>query len=119
MKQRSALNFLDRIQISVDTRLKIYDMLDSYISAGIGLKVALTKMQESEKIRRGNKSSLYKVYGLMLRRLGTGKKLGDLFEDIAPESERMVLNSGGTNAKQAFKAAIDVAIITSTVILPI
>lgn len=112
MRTKSALSFIDRIQISVDTRLKIYDMLDSYISAGIGLKVALTKMQETEKLRKGNRAVLYRVYGLMLRRLGSGKKLGDLFEGISPESERMVLNAGGTNIKESFKAAIDVAVIT-------
>ncbi|RTL11758.1 MAG: hypothetical protein EKK54_06070 [Neisseriaceae bacterium] len=113
MRKKSSLNFVDRLQLGVDTRLKIYDMLNSYMSAGIGLKQALIKMQETEKIRKGSKSALYKVYGVMLRRLGSGRgKLGDMFEGIAPMAERMVLNAGAAHIRNSFQSAIDVAIVT-------
>ena len=112
MYKNKGLSLLERWQVNVDVRLKLYDMLDSYISAGIGLKLALVKMQETEKMRNSSRSLMYKVYGLMLKRLGAGKKLGDLFDGFVPDMERMVLNAGSNNTKNAFTAAIDVAVIT-------
>lgn len=107
------LSILDRIQITVDLRLKMYDMLDSYISSGIGLKEALDKMANIEKSRNSKRSPLYKAYSLMMKRLALGKKLGDLFDDIAPVEERMVINAvSSNNLKNCFKAAIDIATVT-------
>ena len=104
------ISFLNRISITIDKRLKIYDMLDGYISSGISLKEALTSMREIEVGRKGKHSPVAKVYSEMLNRLSRGKRLGDLFEDIAPIDERMVLNAvSNNNLKNCFKATIDIA----------
>ena len=103
-------NFLDRISITIDKRLKIYEMLDGYVAAGITLKEALTNMREIEIGRHGKSSSVAKAYSLMLHRLSLGKRLGDLFDGISPLDERMVLNAVvSNNIKNCFKATIDIA----------
>ena len=42
------LSILDQIQITIEKRLKIYDMLDGFMSSGISIREALERMREIE-----------------------------------------------------------------------